>query len=425
VLDVGQATTPARVFGLPVRARWSFGETRPELSAVLALESEPQLAALLGAGGDRGRYSVVGVPSVTRPLDSAVQLVPPGRGLAVVFAGYELGAELVHLRAQAPPRGQPLGLAFELETALVVDHARGEAFIIGEGGRRAVQLERAARTALSPHACAIRLEPLVSDAVHGARIEAVRAHIAAGDIYQANVTRRVAVHGALRGPSAAVRLALANPVAHGAFVRAGDFCLVSNSMETLLTYDAATRRAESFPIKGTHRRQGTPGERGDDALVGDAKERAEHVMIVDLVRNDLGRVAVPGSVEVPALMAVEGYQSVWHGVSTVRATLAAHHSPDELTRALFPGGSITGAPKRRAIEILRQLEGEPRGAYTGSLGLVLPDGSMSWSILIRTLVHDDAGWSLGVGGGIVEDSTPERELAETWTKVDVFRRVLS
>jgi anthranilate/para-aminobenzoate synthase component I len=142
------------------------------------------------------------------------------------------------------------------------------------------------------------------------------------------------------------------------------------------------------------------------------------------VRNDLGRGALPGSVSVPAPFAIEPYPGVWHGVSTVRATLAPQETLGALVGALFPGGSITGAPKRRAIEILRELEGVPRGAYTGSLGVVFPDGSATFSILIRTLVRDASGWSLGVGGGIVWDSTPERELAETWAKVAVFQRAL-
>ena len=147
-------------------------------------------------------------------------------------------------------------------------------------------------------------------------------------------------------------------------------------------------------------------------------------MIVDLVRNDLGRVCVPGTVEVLGLMGLRSYCGVWHGVSNVRGTLDLNRSPGDLLEAVFPGGSITGAPKRRAIEIIRTLEGEGRGFYTGSLGIIRPDGGMSLSILIRTLVRDVEGWNLNVGGGIVADSDVKREVRETWEKIEVFRRAL-
>ena len=147
-------------------------------------------------------------------------------------------------------------------------------------------------------------------------------------------------------------------------------------------------------------------------------------MIVDLVRNDLGRVCIPGSVRVPKLMNIEGFRGVWHGISTVEGRLCEHQKLSDLVSALFPGGSITGAPKRRSMELIQEIEQEPRGFYTGSIGLLTPNGRLSMSILIRTLIHDSDGWSVSVGGGIVADSEAEREILETWEKVSVFNSIL-
>jgi anthranilate/para-aminobenzoate synthase component I len=148
-------------------------------------------------------------------------------------------------------------------------------------------------------------------------------------------------------------------------------------------------------------------------------------MIVDLVRNDLGKLAEPGGVDVPVLMDIEPYRGIWHGVSTVRARLKPEYTAGDALEALFPGGSIIGAPKRRAMEILQQIENTPRGFYTGSLGFIAPNGDAHFSILIRTLIHDSAGWHLGVGGGIVADSKAQRELIEMNEKVAVFRELLA
>ena len=222
------------------------------------------------------------------------------------------------------------------------------------------------------------------------------------------------------------RLAQVNPVAHSAYIRGLGVELLSNSMETLLDYDPHHRYARSRPIKGT---LGRPTEAANDSegarhLQADPKERAEHVMIVDLVRNDLGRLCTPGSIRVSKMMQAEPFRGLWHGVSTVEGVLAPQHSPGALLQTVFPGGSITGAPKRRAMQIIRSIEEEARGFYTGSICVIWPDGRLSASILIRTLVHDQRGWSLSVGGGIVADSIPQREVAETWHKVGVFREVL-
>jgi anthranilate/para-aminobenzoate synthase component I len=215
-------------------------------------------------------------------------------------------------------------------------------------------------------------------------------------------------------------------VAHSAYLKTGELEVLSNTMETLLTYEPDERLAQSFPIKGTRARSSQEPANLENAhlLKNHPKERAEHVMIVDLVRNDLGRVCVPGSVRVPNLMDVQGFRGVWHGVSTVEGRLCENQSLADLVAAVFPGGSITGAPKRRSMEIIQNIEEQARGFYTGSIGLLTPSGRLSMSILIRTLIHDEDGWSVSVGGGIVADSEADREIIETWEKVSVFNQIL-
>jgi anthranilate/para-aminobenzoate synthase component I len=414
-----------RILGLEPRAR---RQALPDDMArvIAALAEQPAAVALLGDGrAGRGRFSVFGVPAHIHPLTPkglkrAFDEHPRDR-LRVVFLGYELGRPAIALPERAAPRGQPAGLVLDLASAVVIDHHENVLYTLGD--EAAAWLER---PAVSSRTHAITLEALVDDRTHAQRIATVLEHIAAGDIYQASLTRRLAVRGDLDAPQAALKLCALNPVPHGAWMRAPGIELVSNSMETLLQLDPTTRRAESLPIKGTCARpENDPHDQARAAvLLADPKERAEHVMIVDLVRNDLGKVSVHGGVSVPRLFGAEPYKGVWHCVSTVQGELKPDASQGDLVTALFPGGSITGAPKRRAVELLTDIEVEPRGAYTGSLALIGADGSLSMSLLIRTLVHDNEGWSLNVGGGIVADSRAEREIAETWEKVSVFQRVL-
>lgn len=409
---------------------WPHSEP-PCHAALTRLGDAPGVVALLGSAqaGPRGRYSVVGTPRAMRLLapgaQSVVQAIDarPRDALRVLALAYELGAPGVFLPHRSPPRHQPAGLALDLGDGIIVDHTRRRYRRFGgslpwdpSGPPRAIR-----------EAVRARLEPTVSDHEHSQRIRRCLAHIGAGDIYQANLSRRLRLDRQIHGPSAAIQLMERNPVAHGAFIRAPGLELCSNTMETLLTYEPTTGLACSFPIKGTRGR--SPDLREDAALAellaADPKERAEHVMIVDLVRNDLGRVAIPGSVHVPKLMHLEAFRGVWHGVSTVSAVLSPTATLGQLGASLFPGGSITGAPKRRAMQIIDDLEQEPRGFYTGSVALLAPAGKLSMSILIRTLVRDTAGWSLTVGGGIVADSRPQREIDETWEKAAVFQELLA
>ena len=181
---------------------------------------------------------------------------------------------------------------------------------------------------------------------------------------------------------------------------------------------------ETRPIKGTRPRSGDPAaDRAAEAeLLASEKDRAENVMIVDLLRNDLARVCRPESVRVGQLCGVEAYEHVLHLVSAVRGRLRENCSPIDLVRAAFPGGSVTGAPKVRAMEIIAELEPTARGAYCGSLGYLGFDGSLDLNILIRTITAGRGWWQFPVGGGIVADSTPEREYEETWHKAEGLLR---
>lgn len=423
------------MWNLPQRLPWQpLPEAhRPDFTALRHLEPEGrELVALSGGGWGRGRYSLVGACATSIAIESAEHArllfdTPPERGLRVLALGYELGRKFVHLPQAEAPGNQPLGLAVVLDSALLVDHQESRWTVIGEreGALHLALLGSATDVAYAPIENALTLHPATPDERHRANIRRAQGYIARGEIYQGNVTRRLQVDGIANGVEAHIAMSIQNPVAHGCYLRAQGIEVISNSMETLLTYDPATRECASYPIKGTRRRGNSSDPNAEsEALLTDAKERAEHVMIVDLVRNDLGRICEVGSVRVPDLMVVEAYQGVFHAVSRVRGTLRRDATLGELVASVFPGGSITGAPKRRAIELLDEIEGEPRGLYTGSVGLLAPTGALSMSILIRTLVRDARGWTLGVGGGIVADSIPERELEETRTKVRVFEEVL-
>ena len=412
------------------------GQTQPEIAALTALREQPHVAALLGShrADGRGRYGIVGIPcsvyvspGETSGLRSLFTQSNTNR-LRIVALGYEAGFPLVHLENRAAPRGQPKTLCYELDAAIIVDHHTGQVGLFGENGRNSEVLRSILDNPPSNvhRVGKAHLEPLVSDSDHALRIRETREHIAAGDIYQANIARRLRLDGDVDALGMLEALTLDNPVPHGAYIRFGSIEVLSNTMETLLTFDPEDRIARSYPIKGTCERKESDGHHLGETqgLSQNPKERAEHVMIVDLVRNDLGRVCTPGSVRVPKLMDIEGYRGVWHGVSMVEGRLRSDLEVVDAVEAIFPGGSITGAPKRRAMQIIHALEQDPRGFYTGSIGLLTPTGRLSMSILIRTLIHDDEGWSLSVGGGIVTDSVPEREIAETWEKVRVFERML-
>jgi para-aminobenzoate synthetase component 1 len=243
-------------------------------------------------------------------------------------------------------------------------------------------------------------------------------YIAAGDAYQINLTQRFSTEWRESPEALYANLRDQNPAPFCAYVELDGMTLLSSSPERFLRYDAATRRVETRPIKGTRPRGATPDEEQEYTrdLLASEKEAAELVMIVDLERNDLGRVCEYGSVHVPERRVVERYASVLHTVATVAGRLRRDTNLADTLRATFPGGSITGAPKIRAMEIIDELEPTWRGFYTGSLGYFGWNGNVDLNIAIRTFVLRDGVAYFGVGSGIVADSNPESEYDETLHK---------
>jgi para-aminobenzoate synthetase component 1 len=221
-----------------------------------------------------------------------------------------------------------------------------------------------------------------------------------------------------------LRLRQCNPAPFAGWFDGGEFQLASASPERFLS--VCDQRVEARPIKGTRRRtaQAEADLFAGDELLESEKDRAENVMIVDLLRNDLSRVCEPASVRVTQLCGLEPYQFVQHLVSVVVGALRPGATPIELLRGAFPGGSITGAPKVRAMEIIAELEPTARGPYCGSLGYVGFDGWLDQNILIRTITAAGGWWQFPVGGGIVAQSTPQREYEETWHKAAGLLRAL-
>jgi para-aminobenzoate synthetase component 1 len=251
-------------------------------------------------------------------------------------------------------------------------------------------------------------------------VERTRAYIAAGDIFQANLTQawRAELPRAFDPLGLYRQLRSANPAPFGGLVLAPDRLVASTSPEGFLLSTAG--RAETRPIKGTRRRSPDPDEdrRLAEELLASEKDRAENVMIVDLLRNDLSRVCRPRSVEVPVLCGLETYAGVHHLVSVVHGRLKPDLDALHLLAACFPGGSITGAPKIRAMEIIHELEPEPRGVYCGSLAYLGYDGSLRSNIAIRTLLVEDGVARIHAGGGITLLSDPEEEYIETLVKAE-------
>ncbi len=355
----------------------------------------------------------------------------PFHGGWLLYLGYELASQLEpRLTLPAPTEPWlPTALALRCPAALIVDHARARTTLVAEPDRAdllgLMQADLAAAPGWSPRA--VRLAQLDEEPaqrfIEG--VARVQAHLRAGDVFQVNLSRawRGRCAQALAAADLHAALRRANPAPFAGLLQFGDAALVSSSPERLLQLRDGL--AQTRPIAGTR-----PRFAGDDdaariaELVGHAKERAEHVMLIDLERNDLGRVCVPGSIEVDELMAVESYAHVHHIVSNVRGRLRAGVTPGQAIAALFPGGTITGCPKLRCMQIIAALEGGGRGAYTGSLGYLDRSGDLDLNILIRTLTLRGHELTFRAGAGIVADSDAQRELEETRAKARGLLRAL-
>jgi len=348
---------------------------------------------------------------------------PAGVPVAVGWLSYELGRRLVGLEPREVEH--PL-FEFHFNDAVWARDATGAATIFARDAAAGERLaEQLSGTPLSNPP---RLGAL--GAVHPERtfldgVSRILDYLQAGDAYQVNLSRRLQATSTAGDPTLlAAALRAGAPAPHAAFIAGAGpdaVTILGNSPERFLSL-STDRLVETRPIKGTRPRGAdAAADRAAAAeLSAAAKDRAEHVMIVDLERNDLGRVCRPGSVEVASLARVVSLPTVHHLISTVRGVLRPEVGLRALLAATFPGGSVTGAPKRRAMQIIDELEPSPRGVYTGATGWLGAAGDLDLAIAIRTAVLRGGQLELSVGGGVVVDSTPEGELRETEVKARAF-----
>ena len=445
--------------------------------ALFARVAGDRHAALLhsAAADPRGRYSFIaadpfkvlvcrdgaveidGVPAPGAPLDvvraelarhpqAAIPGIGPFCGGAVGYLGYEMGRHLERVpRPPADAMDVPEMQLLFCDVVVVLDHRERRAHVVSSGhpepagdGRRARARERLAAAvrrygdgpppiAAAVPATAAEVVADVSREAYELAVRRVVEYILAGDVFQANLSQRLRAElpAGLTALDLFARLCAGNPAPFAAYLKLDDLVIASSSPERFLA--VAGDAVETRPIKGTRPRGRTPVE--DEALAAELaaseKDRAENVMIVDLLRNDLSRVCRDGSVEVPELCALERFATVMHLVSAVTGRLRPGLGPVDLLAACFPGGSITGAPKIRAMEIIAELEPTRRGAYCGAIGYLGFDGSMDTSIVIRTFTIRGRTVTFQVGGGVVAGSTPEGEYAETLAKAAALIAALS
>jgi anthranilate synthase component 1 len=359
------------------------------------------------------------------PLSSAV----PFGGGWFVFLGYEMLQAFEDQVAPGVADDFPLAALARIPAAVMIDRGAGRAWAVAEDEQSWDELQSLLSAAPSPFVPRAPVLLALDEDAPERYIEAVqrlKRYIFEGDVFQVNISRGWRAELAPESDASDLFAALrrANPAPFSALADFGAAQIVSSSPERLVEVRAG--RVQTRPIAGTHPR--SPDAREDAALkarlIGSSKERAEHVMLIDLERNDLGRICQPGSVEVNELMAVASYAYVHHIESNVRGRLRPDMRPADVLRALFPGGTITGCPKVRTMQIIRELEEGARRAYTGSLGYINHDGSMDFNILIRSFMRQGQRLRFRAGGGIVADSDPERELMETRHKARGLLRAL-
>ncbi|HKU15291.1 MAG TPA: aminodeoxychorismate synthase component I [Steroidobacteraceae bacterium] len=350
----------------------------------------------------------------------------------LVYLGYELAGQIEpRLRLPQPIVG-PIAQAIRIPAAVVHEHRSSRCWIVAEPSAAALIPRIAADLRRATRLSDVR-RPLVESAIaeddprqYLQAVQRALDYIGAGDVYQANLSRawRATLRPGVEPHEVYRRLRQTNPGPFSGVALLEGIAVVSSSPERLVSVHDGV--VTTRPIAGTRPRGADPA--ADLALARELhahpKERAEHVMLIDLERNDLGRVCEAGSVHVDELMTIESYAHVHHIVSNVRGRLRAAVTPGNVLAAVFPGGTITGCPKVRCMEIIAELEGSARGAYTGSLGYLNRDGSMDMNILIRSAQLSGRELTLRAGAGIVADSIPERELAETRAKARGVLRAL-
>lgn len=385
------------------------------------------------------------------PHAAEVEGAPPFAGGVVGWFGYELAAHIERVTTRSSGGiGTPDAAWLLADRGLAFEHASGRLFATALAfGGDAVAAERAAERlaarvargepdpfeagprapiatpddlaaeplALRDPATGLPLGAFFDADSYAKGVQAIREQILAGEVYQANLTHRLAASFGGDAWRLYEALAARSPAPFAAFLSFSDHCIVGSSPERFLRLEP-DGRVESRPIKGTRPRGAAPSEdaRLQAALAASEKDHAENAMIVDLVRNDLGRVCTPGTIEVPELFAIEAYATLFQMVSTIRGQLRPGRDIVDLLRATFPPGSMTGAPKIAAIDLLARLEPVPRGVYSGVLGWIDARGRADLSVVIRTILCRGRRAWLHVGGGVVLDSDPQAEWEETRDK---------
>lgn len=339
-----------------------------------------------------------------------------------LYLGYELAGQVEPVLRLDAPHALPIAFAVRAGAAVLRDRNDGRCRVMAQDAETLRRVE-------SDLAAAARLGPTRWPGPAGKPVEEpperylqavrrAREYIIAGDVFQANLSREWRARLAPAADPAALyaRLRHSNPGPFAGLARWGEHAVLSSSPERLLSVRDGV--VQTRPIAGTRPRGANAADdlALERELIAHPKERAEHVMLIDLERNDLGRICRPGSVQVDEMMVLESYAHVHHIVSNVRGELADGVGPGAAIRAVFPGGTITGCPKVRCMEIIQELEAGPRGAYTGSMGWLGDDGALDLNILIRTIEMSPGELRFRSGAGIVFDSAPEAELAETRAK---------
>ncbi len=359
----------------------------------------------------------------------------PFAGGAVGYFGYDLARRLERLPTLAQDADNLPDMAIGIyDWAVVVDHKAKKTTLVSHGAPSMTTTrwdelawlfkgDAGARWTVPFHLLS-DVEPDLDLPQYAKRFAQLQRYIADGDCYQVNLTRRFSARAGGDSWTAYRQLRKLNPAPMAAYLQLPFVQILSSSPEGFL--QVQQKKITTKPIKGTRPRQTDPelDQRERDALRNAAKDQAENVMIVDLLRNDLGKVCRTGSVHVPALFEIESFAMVHHLVSTVSGELRDACDNIDLLKACFPGGSITGAPKRRAMEIIEELEPHRRGVYCGSIGYIGSDGGMDLNIAIRTLIYSDGRIRFWVGGGIVADSAMEEEFQETMDKAKAMLQML-
>lgn len=357
----------------------------------------------------------------------------PFAGGALGYFSYDLGRRIERLPAQCRDDINLPDMAIGLyDWSLIVDHHRRRTWLIaadgwehGDAGWQALQdlFGNGDTTEAPGYSVQSDLLNHTGREQYRSAFDRIKRYIRDGDCYQVNLAQRFSVVVAGDSWSVYRQLRKSNPAPYGCFFRLEDACILSSSPERFIS--VSSDLVETKPIKGTIRRSVYAYE--DKALAAQLleseKDRAENLMIVDLLRNDIGKNCETGSVMVPRLFALESFATVHHLVSTVTGRLARDRHALDLLRGAFPGGSITGAPKLRAMQIIEELETYRRTVYCGAIGYVGYDGNMDTNIAIRTLVHKDGRIYFWAGGGIVADSEPDSEYTECYTKAEAIMRL--